>query len=63
MVQDVAVARRPTQNVLEMVRAALPDLRKSDAKVATLVLADPFRILETSVGRSRETQQVSANRP
>ena len=59
MVQDVADARRPTQNVLEMVRAALPGLRKSDAKVATLVLADPFRILETSVGEAAKRAGVS----
>lgn len=49
--------RRP--NALEMVRAALPDLRKSDAKVAKLVLADPFRILETSVGEAARLACVS----
>lgn len=42
-----------------MVRTALPTLRKSDAKVAGLVLADPFRILETSVGEAAKLAGVS----
>lgn len=42
-----------------MVRTALPTLRKSDAKVADLVLADPFRILETSVGEAAKLAGVS----
>ncbi len=59
MAEDGNGARRPTRNVLEAVRAALPDLRKSDAKVAALVLADPFRILETSVGEAASLADVS----
>ena len=46
-------------NALEMVRAALPELRKSDAKVARLVLADPSRILETSVSEAAQLAGVS----
>ena len=42
-----------------MVRTALPTLRKSDAKVAGLVLADPFRILETSVAEAAKLAGVS----
>jgi RpiR family carbohydrate utilization transcriptional regulator len=42
-------AGRPTSNVLEAVRAALPDLRKSDAKVARLVLDQPASILDATV--------------
>lgn len=42
-----------------MIRTALPGLRKSDTKVADLVLADPFRILETSVGEAAKLAGVS----
>ncbi len=59
MLQKVAGPRRPIKNVLEIVRAALPDLRKSDAKVAKLVLADPFRILQTSVAEAAHLAAVS----
>ena len=50
---------RPPGNVLDMVRTALPGLRKSDAKVAALVLADPVRILRTSVGEVAALAAVS----
>jgi RpiR family carbohydrate utilization transcriptional regulator len=46
-------------NVLENVRAARPALRKSEAKVADLVLADPFRILEASVAEAARLAGVS----
>ena len=59
MPHDISGARRPVTNVLEIVRAALPDLRKSDAKVAGLVLADPFRILETSIAELASLAEVS----
>lgn len=42
-------ARRPVQNVLDVVRDALPSLRPSDAKVATLLLEDPSWMLESTV--------------
>jgi len=59
MLQKVARLRRPIKNVLEVVRTALPELRKSDAKVAKLILADPFRILQTSVGEAANLAGVS----
>ncbi len=59
MLQQLSEARRPSRNVLDRVRAALPSLRKSDAKVAHLVLADPFLILETSVGDAAQRAGVS----
>ena len=59
MLQGVAGSRRPIKNVLEMVRAAMPDLRKSDSKVAKLILADPFRILETSLAEAARLADVS----
>lgn len=52
-------ARRSSKNALEMVRTARPMLRKSDAKVADLILADPFRILETSVSAAAKLAGVS----
>ena len=58
-VQREAEARRPTQNVLEICRAALPSLRKSDAKVAHLVLKEPFWILDATVGEAAERAEVS----
>ncbi len=45
--------------MLEIVRAARATLRKSDAKVADLVLADPSRILEKSVGEAAALAGVS----
>ena len=59
MLQKVAGPRRPIKNVLEIVRSALPGLRKSDAKVAKLVLVDPFRILQTSVAQAAHLAGVS----
>ena len=41
--------RRPVQNVLDVVRGAMPSLRRSDAKVASLVLQDPSWVLESTV--------------
>ena len=58
MLQEAGTRRSP-KNALEMVRTALPTLRKSDAKVANLVLADPFRILETSVAEAATLAGVS----
>jgi RpiR family carbohydrate utilization transcriptional regulator len=58
MLHDHA-APQPTQNVVELIRAALPDLRKSDAKVARLVLAQPFRILDSTVAEVAELADVS----
>ncbi len=52
-------ALRRARNALEMVRTALPGLRRSDAKVANLVLADPFRVLESSVAEAASLAGVS----
>jgi RpiR family carbohydrate utilization transcriptional regulator len=52
-------ARRPDSNVLESVRAALPDLRKSDAKVARLVLEQPSWILDATVATLSKRAGVS----
>jgi RpiR family carbohydrate utilization transcriptional regulator len=52
-------AWRPTQNVLEIIRAAMPDLRKSDAKVASLVLGDPRWVLDSTVAEAAERAGVS----
>ncbi len=58
-VEQPTETRRPTQNVLEVVRAALPDLRKSDTKVASVVLAEPFRVLESTISELAERAGVS----
>ncbi len=51
--------RRPVQNVLDVIRAALPALRRSDTKVAELVLQDPSRVLESTVAAVAEQAEVS----
>ena len=45
-----------------MVREALPHLRKSERKVADLVLADPFRILEPSIGEAAKLAASASRR-
>ena len=47
------------RNVIEVVRARLPDLRKSDRKVADLLLADPHRMLGATVAETAEWAEVS----
>jgi RpiR family carbohydrate utilization transcriptional regulator len=49
----------PTPNVLEVVRSMLPRLRKSDRKVAEVVLADPKRILNATVAETAMLADVS----
>jgi RpiR family carbohydrate utilization transcriptional regulator len=51
--------RKPSSNALEAVRAALPGLRKSDAKVARLVLEQPSWILDATVATLSERAGVS----
>jgi len=51
--------RRPSSNVLETIRAALPTLRKSDAKVARLVLEQPSWVLGSTVATASERAGVS----
>jgi RpiR family carbohydrate utilization transcriptional regulator len=50
---------RPSTNVLETVRAALGDLRKSDAKVAQLVLDQPHWFLDATVASTAARAGVS----
>lgn len=48
-----------TQNILETVRTRLGDLRKSERKVANLVLADPRRILNATIAETADIAEVS----
>jgi|UPI0006856BE8 RpiR family carbohydrate utilization transcriptional regulator len=52
-------ATRRSTNVLETVRAAVPALRKSDAKVARLVLDEPHWFLDATVADTAERAGVS----
>jgi len=52
-------ARHSGVSALERVRAVRPSLRKSEAKVADLVLADPARILESSLAEAARLAAVS----
>lgn len=56
---DVTETQRPTGSILELIRTSLPDLRKSDAKVANLVLAEPLRLLECTVAEAADLAGVS----
>jgi RpiR family carbohydrate utilization transcriptional regulator len=51
--------RTRIENILEVVRTMRPDLRKSDRKVADLVLADPHRVLNATVAETAEFAGVS----
>jgi len=51
--------RRPSTNVLETIRAALPDLRKSDTKVAQLVLDEPHWFLGATVASTAARAGIS----
>ena len=59
LAEPISDVRRPNGNILELVRAALPTLRKSDAKVAALVLAEPARVLESTIADTAERAGVS----
>jgi len=59
MLQEEIEPQRPTRSILELIRTLLPDLRKSDAKVANLVLAEPFRLLECTVAEAANLAGVS----
>lgn len=52
-------ARGPAENVLEVVRTLRDSLRRSDRKVADVVLADPRRILNATVAETAEIAEVS----
>lgn len=47
------------QNIIEVVRTRLPLLRKSDSKVADLVLSDPHRVLGATVAETAKIAEVS----
>lgn len=47
------------RNIIEVIRTMRPDLRKSDRKVADVVLADPRRILNATVGETAALAEVS----
>ncbi len=51
--------RRSNKNILEVVRLCLPELRKSDRKVAELVLSDPDRVLTATVAEVADAAGVS----
>ncbi|MBP7002749.1 SIS domain-containing protein [Amaricoccus sp.] len=48
-----------SSDVLTAIRRALPDLRRSDRKVADLVLADPSRFMAATVAETADLAQVS----
>jgi RpiR family carbohydrate utilization transcriptional regulator len=52
-------AGRRSTNVLETIRAAMPALRKSDAKVAQLVLDEPHWFLDATVAETADRASVS----
>jgi len=52
-------ARNSGQNILEIVRQALPELRKSERKVANRVLEDPNRILNAALAEAAALSDVS----
>ena len=57
--ESPSAERRPIHNVLDLVRDALPALRKSDAKVAGLVLDDPSWVLDSTVAAAADRAGVS----
>jgi RpiR family carbohydrate utilization transcriptional regulator len=56
---QTASPRPAGQNIVEIIRTKAGALRKSDRKVAELVLADPHRILNATVAETAELAQVS----
>lgn len=51
--------RNPNRNIIEVIRTLRSELRKSDRKVADVVLEDPRRILNATVGETAALAQVS----
>jgi len=49
MARESTLARDPTQNILDVIRTLRVELRKSDRKVADVVLAEPRQILTDTV--------------
>ena len=51
--------RNPNRNIIEVIRTLRSELRKSDRKVADVVLENPRRILNATVGETAALAQVS----
>lgn len=56
---DTEVRANTGRNILELIRTLRPDLRKSDRKVADVVLEDPRRIMNATVGETAQLAEVS----
>ena len=56
---DQTMPRATVQNILEVVRTSRADLRKSERKVADLVLADPRRVLNATIAETADYAGVS----
>src|SRR4051812_31640845 len=54
-----ASPRATNQNILEVVRTQRSSLRKSDGKVADLLLADPRRVLNATLAETADFAHVS----
>ncbi|MBN9071655.1 MAG: MurR/RpiR family transcriptional regulator [Rhizobiales bacterium] len=56
---NTPVETRAPRNILEAIRMMRPDLRKSDRKVADVVLENPDRILNATVAETADIAEVS----
>jgi RpiR family carbohydrate utilization transcriptional regulator len=59
MAYEEISSRGTGQNIIEIVRQALPGLRKSERKVANRVLEDPGRILNAALAEAAALSEVS----
>jgi RpiR family transcriptional regulator, carbohydrate utilization regulator len=53
------IRHNPNRNIIEVIRTMRADLRKSDRKVADIVLQDPRRIITATVGETAFLAEVS----
>jgi RpiR family carbohydrate utilization transcriptional regulator len=56
---DSEVRSNSGRNMIEIIRTMRPDLRKSDRKVADIVLENPHRIMNATVGETAQLADVS----
>lgn len=56
---DTEVVRNNGRNIIEIIRSMRSDLRKSDRKVADIVLDDPRRIMNATVSETAQLAEVS----
>jgi RpiR family carbohydrate utilization transcriptional regulator len=56
---DTEVIRNSGRNIIEIIRTLRTELRKSDRKVADIVLEDPRRIMNATVGETAQLADVS----